>query len=421
MTAMQAHNLRTAPRLEANSGFVFNQYDWLDEEKGTALYWFWDSHGKVEQICAAVGASHFTKSQKEALARIVMHANYEALCGNRLIHYSRSKSAKIWSLDRIKKLPYYSYDLIIRAIDFLEFEGLIEHWTGIAGTKGRQSEFRATHRLILSISNISYDMLIPDAPVIIRGSDKGELPLPMTREVRRMAKKVDAQNKLILDTEFTTFTHLKSPMRRIFRETMKFYGRYHALGASWQNARRDTRRFIELDGNETTLLDFSACNPNIAYRLIQTTPPKEIYSCAGFCREDVKLALMILLNAKSKNGAIFTIASHENFGLDFSSKRQGGNFILLREKAKALVKRLGITHAPLVEANMFFGSGLSLMRAESDIADHVMTDLRNLGIVCLPIHDGFIVKVKHRAELNQAMNEHSKLGSQLSIPIEQEY
>ena len=396
--------------------FQFNHHDWLDEEKGVALYWFWDDHGKTNEICAALGAGDFTPSQKGALARVAIHAHYEAQHANRLIHYARAKNANIWRLDHIKKLAFYSHHLIVQAVDFLESHGLIIHHKGKAGTLGKQSEFRATNRLILIIAKFSYEMLLPSDPLILRSSKKDPLSVPKNRNTDRMARRVDAQNRLIFATDFSVFPELKSPMRRIFREDFEHYGRFHAVGASWQNVRRKTRVLIELDGQKTTLLDFTACNPNIAYRLIGATPPENMYHSNTFCRADAKFALLILLNSKSRNKAIFTLAHDSRFSAGCNT-----DLLASRQYAKAIVLELEKLHAPLVEAKMFFGSGLLLMKAESDIADHIMTDLRNLGIVSLPIHDGFIVKEEHRSILAEAMSEHSKLGSNLSIPFDAEY
>ena len=75
--------------------FEFRRYELEDDERGVPLYWFWDDHGKTDEICSSLGASGFTKWQKGALARIAMHAHYEALSANRPIHYSRSKSAPL--------------------------------------------------------------------------------------------------------------------------------------------------------------------------------------------------------------------------------------------------------------------------------------------------------------------------------------
>lgn len=396
--------------------FEFRHYELEDDEKGVPLYWFWDDYGKTEEICASLGASDFTTSQKGALARIAMHAHYEALSANRPIHYSRSKNASLWRSSRIKKRHFFSYDLIIHAMDFLEAHGLISHQKGVAGVIGRQSEFRATFRLIANMSCLPYRMLSPDDPIILRNVDNEELEIPKAREYQRMSKRVNSQNDLILGTSFTSLPVLKSPLRRIFRYDMQHLGRFYTIGASWQNVRRTTRRLIELDGQKTTLLDYSACNPNIAYRLIQAAPPENPYNSESFCRSDAKLALMILLNAKDKAEAIRAVAFSQQF-----NGSGCGDLLRRRDEADLLISELEAIHATLVEAGMFFGSGLTLMRAESDMADKVMTELRNLGVVALPIHDGFIVKREHKQILEEAMREHSKLNSLTPIPISVEY
>ena len=257
-------------------------------------------------------------------------------------------------------------------------------------------------------------MLAPDNPLILRNVESREMEVPSTREFVRMAKRVDAQNKLILGCEFTAFPDLKSPLRRIFRHDMQHLGRFYCLGASWQNVPNRTRRLIEIEGQSMTLVDYSACNPNIAYRLIGETSPENPYHSDNFSRSDAKLALMILLNAKDKAEAVRALAYDRNFG-------GNGDLLKRRDEARFLISELELRHNPLVEANVFFGSGLSLMRTESDIADKIMTELRNLNIVTLPIHDGFMVKQEHRAKLEDAMREYSRLDSNSPIPISVEF
>jgi len=396
--------------------FEFRQYELEDDEKGVRLYWFWDDYGNTDAICESLGASGFTSSQKGALARIAIHAHYEALSADRPIHYSRSKSALLWHSPRIRNRRFFSYRLIIPAMDFLESHGLISHHRGVAGVVGRQSEFRATFRLIANMSRLPYRMLSPDDPIILRNADNEELEIPKAREYQRMSNRLNAQNELILGTTFSSLPVLKSPLRRIFRYDMQHLGRFYTIGASWQNVQRATRQLIELDGQKTTLLDYSACNPNIAYRLIQAEPPENPYNCESFCRSDAKFALMVLLNAKNRAEATRAIAFSQQF------KGCGHQDLLRRrDEAQLLISELEANHAPLIEAGMFFGSGLTLMRAESDIADKVMTELRNLKVVTLPIHDGFIVKHQHKKVLEEAMSEYSKLNCQTSIPISVEY
>lgn len=211
-------------------------------------------------------------------------------------------------------------------------------------------------------------------------------------------------------------SHLRSPLRRIFRYDMHQLGRFYGIGLNWQNVNNSVRRMVRLDGEPTTLLDFSACNPRIAYQLVKANAPEDSYLSEAFSRPDAKLAMMILLNAKNKSVAIKALAFDTSFvGLG------GTQNLARRGEAELLISELEQLHQVLVEAEYFYGSGLGLMRAESDIADRIMTDLRKLRIVCLPIHDGFMVKRKNRHQLKDAMFEHSKLDSQHSIPISVEF
>lgn len=354
--------------------------------------------------------------QKGALVRVVLHAVHEALGLNRPINYSRSKSADHWSSPRIKKLNYYSYDLIIRAIDFLEVRGLIYHLMGHAGTLGRQSEFSAVPPLVSLLRHIPYDILKPGDPIILRNGENEEINVPNTREVDRMAKRVDAQNRLILDTDFTSRPDLKSPLRRIFRHDMRHRGRFYSVGMSWQNVGNEIRMQIELDGQKTTLLDYSACNPGIAYRSIQKPPPEDLYFSNNFSRSDAKFAMVVLLNAINKTKAIRAVAFDRKFICHGSS-----DFLGRLRDANRLISELEANHAPLLEAGQFYGSGLSITWTESQIADKIMAELRKLKIVVLPIHDGFIVKKENGAILREAMLECSKLNLQSSIPVSKEY
>ena len=396
--------------------YRFKNYELPEDERGVALYWHWDDYGKTEEICESLGASSLTKSQKGALSRIVMHAHYEALGAGRPIHYSRAKNANLWTSGQLKKRAFFSQHLVVNGTNFLEHHCLIHHNKGSIGYLGRQSEFRATYQLIANIAGISYKMLRPDDPLVLRNAENEELLIPNTRALQRMAKRVDAQNELILNTDFTTLGHLKAPMRRIFRHDMDHLGRFYTVGASWQNIRRETRPLIMLEGQPTTLLDFSACVPNIAYRKIQEIPPGNPYKSDNFCRSDAKLAMVILLNALTKEKAINALAFDMGFAGTCSN-----DLIARRNEAELLISELELRHPCLVEAGLFFGSGLKLMRIESDIADKIMTDLRNLGIVSLPIHDGFMVKRENKPHLLEAMNEHSKFNSSVSIPVSVEF
>jgi hypothetical protein len=64
-------------------------------------------------------------------------------------------------------------------------------------------------------------------------------------------------------------------------------------------------------------------------------------------------------------------------------------------------------------------AGLKLMRTDSDMAERVVRDVMKKSVVALPIHDSFIVPVRHQGELEEAMHRalHEGLNSLQESPI----
>jgi len=86
-----------------------------------------------------------------------------------------------------------------------------------------------------------------------------------------------------------------------------------------------------------------------------------------------------------------------------------GRYVLPKEHKKILgitraqlMKLIQQKHAPI--AHRFeSGYGLTLQYEDSKIAEQVLMDLLSQNIVCLPIHDSFIVQSQERAKLEKAM------------------
>jgi len=59
-------------------------------------------------------------------------------------------------------------------------------------------------------------------------------------------------------------------------------------------------------------------------------------------------------------------------------------------------------HAPI---RRFFnsGSGVRLQFLDSQIAERVLQELADKSIVCVPVHDSFIVQGRYEADLRDAM------------------
>jgi hypothetical protein len=59
--------------------------------------------------------------------------------------------------------------------------------------------------------------------------------------------------------------------------------------------------------------------------------------------------------------------------------------------------------------------GMEGMRAEADIAVDVVLRLRDLGVTCLPIHDGFAVAGRHAEAAKVAMVQAAEC--RLGVPL----
>jgi hypothetical protein len=110
----------------------------------------------------------------------------------------------------------------------------------------------------------------------------------------------------------------------------------------------------------------------------------------GWLRNEVKVALLVLINALDLRSAIGRIA--EDMGGGAGS----------RQRAEQLVDAIKARHPGL--ANSFHtGAGLRLMRLDSDISDAVFARLLKRGIVALGVHDSNIVATKNEGDLRAEM------------------
>jgi hypothetical protein len=135
-----------------------------------------------------------------------------------------------------------------------------------------------------------------------------------------------------------------------------------------------------------------------------------------------------MLNSSSRSGARHTIAHKAEmvravFGNDFPDGLQGeemwcqaaaihpGFTQTASRQAQRLMDAIIAKHAPI--SRMFFtGAGLALQRLDSDIAEGVMKEMRQQGIVVLPVHDSFLAPASKAAELEAVMtDEAAKFGA----------
>ncbi len=179
------------------------------------------------------------------------------------------------------------------------------------------------------------------------------------------------------------------------------------------------RQKISIDGEPVIEIDYSEFHPALAYAECGVSFPGNAYDVAGFPRDLVKIAVAVLFNSTSRNGARHTMAH----------KRQMARMILgdsipdaelpsvfwariakiypgyphsAHSAADSLIETL-LTKHKAIDSMFFVGAGMHLQRRDSDIAEAVMCRMRRLGITILPIHDSFLVPTSKADLLEAAM------------------
>ncbi len=208
------------------------------------------------------------------------------------------------------------------------------------------------------------------------------------------------------------FWFARVELRRIFtNESFDYGGRFY--GGWWQNVPSSTRDFIQINGEPTSEVDFSAMSIRCLYARQGLNPPDDPYD-VGYefknsnepRRRIVKRFFKAVLNDSTKrfqlSKSVLTILGEENM--------------------KSLKQRILFYH-PILEQWLHSGVGVELQFLDSEIAKQVVLSLLRKDVVCLPIHDSFVVTKSNKLLLDEAMHQAFKLltGQRAHTKSESEY
>lgn len=215
-------------------------------------------------------------------------------------------------------------------------------------------------------------------------------------------------------------------LRRIFNNgSLQQGGRLY--GGFWQRMRaQDRLECICLDDEHVASLDFCQSSVRMAYAEVGALPPDgDLYaipSAGLYSWVDHRSEIKAVLNA---------LLCTDHDVCRFPKGARGG--IPKHIKFEKLLSDIARYHAPIVE---LFGTkrGLVIMKKESDVLVGVLTELRELGVHALPIHDGILVP-ESKAELGmevmanwfyrvtgaEAMIDCDRLSSEEGVGSEGEY
>lgn len=330
--------------------------------------------------------------------------------------------------------PAMTLRVVRTVVDHLAWLDLIEVEKGKSwakGGKGKQSRFRAGD-LLLDLAG-DQPILKPrkGEVLVMKDSDKQLIGFRETERTRAMARDIQAQNEVLESADiriasddvtwvqdgFVTLPGLpkggriraditirsdQTALKRVanngsWNEGMRYYGHFA------QNLPKARRQQLTIGGMPVELLDFGASHPSILYAQAGIFLEGDPYEVDGFDRGEVKLALLILINAGNKREAVMAMA----FRLADAEVDEGQVVIVRqdhRDHARRLIAAVEARHEP-IKAAFCTGAGTRLQHVEAEIIGAVMKEARKLGIATVPVHDEVIVRANEADRVRDLMVE----------------
>jgi hypothetical protein len=326
---------------------------------------------------------------------------------------------------RYRKI-HLKYDYLAGVLNDLEELGYMDKYPGFRSESGdgMRTRIRATGKLIDLIlsENFKVKALIEevgasgvlqreadDEVIILHGPD-GELAdyddTPAIVRMRGNLERINSKLKgahIVLDIDDEQARELAgiygqqeripfdlghNTLHRVFNgPSFRLGGRFY--GGWWEGLPSRFRKYIRINYKPTVELDYSGHHMRILYSREGIEAPEDLYAIenCSFSREHLKLAALIVVNARSKTSALRALNA-KSLGID----------------SKAVLDLIEKHFAPISQ-HFYTDAGLELQYHDSVVAESVMLRMMDLGAVVLPIHDSFIVRNSYEEELRAVMEE----------------
>ncbi|MBN8568074.1 MAG: hypothetical protein J0M18_00465 [Ignavibacteria bacterium] len=251
------------------------------------------------------------------------------------------------------------------------------------------------------------------------------VPAQIAQNLRQKLEQISLENfkniKANADGSYN-FNLIPTHLYRIFNEDFNHGGRFYRgvesnmastyinIGGVEQKVK--LREFIEINGNSTIELDYSAMHPRMLYHMkgidYRNDPNMIEKSCSNEMRTIYKIVGLICINSESEAKAVDAIQD---------DLQKAGLTPYLPDNTDATRKKLINKFRKKnrrIDEYFLTGEGLRLQNKDSDIAHSILMHFAERGILVLCVHDSFIIEKKYEKELKRKMKEfyHAKMGFQ---------
>lgn len=385
--------------------------------------------------------------KRQKLCKLMLDALYQAHCSQLPnTGVALSLSPRYYTNNDTNNTLSYSYREVRLVFNSLQSLGWIKAEKGYLplGGKGVPTAMRADGELanILKSNFEPWLLVYPIGdPLILKSknaikANRVKLPIPNGSKARLMRTNLNAINNLLseqaiclnltndqlkamcqkmadrnymidrYDPQETrkprtlNFSHVH--LRRIFaRGQMNLGGRFY--GGWWQNIPKDYRRYITINGCQTVEVDFSTLHPTLLFLENNLDPPADFYDLGLKTQGNPRFEpdpKKYEIKRKIIKGFANALINDERgvHKLDDEAVKTLG-------MGSAELKDLLIKTHPVFAKAIKSDAGVRYQFIDSRIAEAVMVKLLKQNIVCLCVHDSFVVIDAFQDELVTAMKE----------------
>jgi len=379
-------------------------------------------HGRVTDILGLPPAP--SRRDEKAREAVLLDALAEGHGAGRLISYSRNKHH--YTGKRRYLGDDYTGRTVPQAVDSLAELDLLDTHIAPRGSRGRQSVFRATPKLLDAVPSVPALEHIARELLRLKDKDGHLVRYDDTERTHRMRRKLEDDNEAIVSVTLTlevdgatrngpllTFPTVegkdgpavvntaKLTLYRVFNGGWEMGGRRYGHWA--QGVPKVHRKALRMDGVATVEPDYSQLHPRLLYAKAEATLDGDAYTVEGVERDVAKRAFNIIINALNYRSALGAVAAairgqlYDYFDGDIYRDKA------VCHEAASLIAALKERHRP-IERFFHTGVGLRLQYMDSVMAGNVMRFLRKKGIVSVPVHDSFIVQFTDEGQCLEAMS-----------------
>jgi uncharacterized coiled-coil protein SlyX len=385
--------------------------------------------------------------KRQKLCKLMLDALYQAHCSQLPnTGVALSLSPRYYTNNDTNNTLSYSYREVRLVFNSLQSLGWIKAEKGYLplGGKGVPTAMRADGELanVLKSNFEPWLLVYPIGdPLILKSknaikANRVKLPIPNGSKARLMRTNLNAINNLLseqaiclnltndqlkamcqkmadrnykidrYDPQATrkprtlNFSHVH--LRRIFaRGQMNLGGRFY--GGWWQNIPKDYRRYITINGCQTVEVDFSTLHPTLLFLENNLDPPADFYDLGLKTQGNPRFEpdpKKYEIKRKIIKGFANALINDERgvHKLDDEAVKTLG-------MGSAELKDLLIKTHPVFAKAIKSDAGVRYQFIDSRIAEAVMVKLLKQNIVCLCVHDSFVVIDAFQDELVTAMKE----------------